>query len=878
MMASIPEIPTFSEGETPEQRPRGRLTEASKRICFEDCNQAKPLVAEDQRLKVYLRIRPFLNVELANNESQGCVIIKDSETVVLAAPKHSSTLKNSERGIGQAVHKFTFSQIFGQETSQTEFFNNTVKDLVKQYLQGQNSLVFTYGVTNAGKTYTIQGTGKDGGILPRSLAMLFDHIKGRQYESMDLKPHVCDDVLKLDSNQIRQEEAMKSAIFSPLREEMEYQLFRTTSNKNVQKEFAQTSSITLADCIPSDQLAKHSEVITAASDMSLVDQKQQRFSVWVSFCEIYNEYVYDLLDPMPTSRNQKRQNLRVCEDQKGNSYVKDLKWINVTSSDEALKVLKIGNKNRSLASTKMNNQSSRSHSIFSIRLMEIIGEKSRVFRTSDLCLCDLAGLERSGKAQTFGNRLKEAGNINNSLLILGKCISALRKKQQNKLKQIIVPFRESKLTRLFQAFFCGKGKACMIININQCASMYDETLHVMKFAAIAKQIIQIIHPKLKLQPADHVGGSDGSMMVCTDLGESLSAKNCYSEDLIKDDDKEEENEDLDLTTFAHEELLSMIENLRHKLIAERQQKLVLEMQVRNEMGEAMFQQLLHTEEVWSERFEELKEIYEEQLDSNLHMYKESIRRHAYKCAVEDVKDKFVSKEAFTAEQHKTMDADLKVRELEDALSKYQNQPATAENTRGLLEELAWFKEEVSKMHFQLQNFQLEALTNGKELRRYQELYKSKVLSEEQSAKLLEEKDQANKSLTKKLNDIQVILQEAERKFQESNKELQKCYDIIAKQERMIKDVNEENVDKINHLGNLVSKLQEKLALSMKLSDIEKPPQMKKKLFSSLTASKLAVGSPTKPSLFKSRELTPRLKVKKKVVSEKLPSLQSNTNK
>ncbi|XP_072113322.1 kinesin-like protein KIF20A [Mobula birostris] len=877
-MAFVSEIPTFNEGETPEQTPCGHLIEASKRVCFEDYNQAKPLVAEDQRLKVYLRVRPFLNVELANNESQDCVIIKDSETVVLAAPKHSSTLKNSERGIGQAVHTFTFSQIFGQETSQTEFFNSTVKDLVKQYLQGQNSLVFTYGVTNAGKTYTIQGTGKDGGILPRSLAMLFDHIKGRQYESMDLKPHVCDDVLKLDSKQIQQEETMKPAIFSPLREEMEYQLFRTTCNKNVHKDLAQSGSITLADHIPSDQLAKYSEVITGASEISLVDQKQRRFSVWVSFCEIYNEYVYDLLDPMPTSRNQKRQNLRVCEDQKGNSYVKDLKWINVTSSDEALKVLKIGNKNRSLASTKINHQSSRSHSIFSIRLMEIIvGEKSRVFRTSDLCLCDLAGLERSGKAQTFGNRLKEAGNINNSLLILGKCISALRKKQQNKLKQIIVPFRESKLTRLFQAFFCGKGKACMIININQCASMYDETLHVMKFAAIAKQIIQIIHPKLKLQLADHLGGNDGSMMVCTDLGESLAAKNGGSEDLIKDD-KEEENEDLDLTTFAHEELLSMIENLRHKLIAERQQKLVLEMQVRNEMGDAMFQQLLHTEEVWSERFEELKEIYEEQLDSNLHMYKESIRRHAYKCAMEDVKDKFVSKEEFTAEQHKTMDADLKVKELEEALSKCQNQSATAENTTGLLEELAWFKEEVSKMHLRLQNLQLEALTNGKELRRYQELYKSKVLSEEQSAKLLEEKDQANKSLTKKLNDIQVILQEAERKFQESNKELQKCYDIIAKQEKVIKDVNEENVDKINHLENLVSKLQEELALLTKPPNTEKPPQMKKKLFSSLTGSKLAVGSPTRPSLFKSRELTPRLKVKKNVVSEKLPSPSSNTNK
>ncbi|XP_051879395.1 kinesin-like protein KIF20A isoform X2 [Pristis pectinata] len=877
-MTSLSEFSTFNESQTRGQPSCDRVDEASTQRCFEDCNRVKPLATEDQRLKVYLRVRPFLKEELANNESQDCVIIKDSETVVLAAPKHSNTLKNSERGIGQAVHKFTFSQIFGQDTSQTEFFNGTVEDLVKQYLQGQNGLVFTYGVTNAGKTYTIQGTSKDGGILPRSLDMLFDHIKGRQYQSMDLKPYVSDEVLKLDSNQTQQEEAMKFAIFSSPRQEMECQPFRTTSNKSVQKDLAQASSITQADCVPFNQLEKHSEVITAASDMSLTDQKQRRYSVWVSFCEIYNEYVYDLLDPIPTLRSQKRQNLRICEDQKGNSYVKDLKWINITSSDEAFKALKIGNKNRSSASTKMNHRSSRSHSIFSIRLMEVIvGDKSRVIRTSDLYLCDLAGSERSGKAQTFGDRLKEAGNINNSLLILGKCISALRQKQQNKLKQIIVPFRESKLTRLFQAFFCGKGKACMIININQCASMYDETLHVMKFSAVAKQIIQIIHPKIKLQLADQVGGNDGSMMVCTDLGESLSAENCYSEDLIKNEE-EQENGDLDLTTFAHKELLSTIESLRHKLIAERQNKLVLEMRVRKEMGEAMFQQLLRTEEIWSERFEELKEIYEDQLDSNLHMYKESIRRHAYKCAMEEVKDKFVLKEEFTAEQHKAKAADLKVKELEVALSKCQNQPAAAESTTGLLEELAWFREEASKMHFQLQYLQLEALANGKELRRYQELYKSKVLSEEQSAKLLEEKDQVNKTLTRELKDICSVLQEEERKFQESNEELQKCNDTIAKQEKMFKDVNEEHVDKIHHLQNVVSKLQEELALSTKLSKTEKPPHMKKKLFLNLTGSKLAVGCPSKASLFKSRELTPRLTVKKNAVSGKRPSLPSNANK
>lgn len=125
----------------------------------------------------------------------------------------------------------------------------------------------------------------------------------------------------------------------------------------------------------------------------------------------------------------------------------------------------------------------------------------------------MAGSERCNKTKTFGERLKEAGNINNSLLILGKCIAALRNNQSYRygkcqtiengrfthavsltvfapvrVKMSYVPFRESKLTRLFQGMFCGRGRACMIVNINQCASTYDETLHVMKFSAVAKQV------------------------------------------------------------------------------------------------------------------------------------------------------------------------------------------------------------------------------------------------------------------------------------------------------------------------------------------------------------------------------------------------------
>ncbi|XP_038665314.1 kinesin-like protein KIF20A isoform X2 [Scyliorhinus canicula] len=836
--------PMFSElqdAEFGEQLPCGVLDEFSTPQCLKANSPVKSGLpaADDQHLKVYLRVRPFLKAEVANNECKDCVIIEDSETLVLEAPKHSSTMKNSERGIGQAVHKFTFSQIFGQETSQKELFDGTVKNLVEQYLEGQNGLVFTYGVTNAGKTYTIQGTAKDAGILPRALGMLFDHVEGRQYRKMDLKPHIGGEVLKLDRYQTWQEETIKAAVFSMLREETEYRPLKMPISKSSQKDLAQPSSITPAVPVASNHLA---------SNAGLADQRPLKYSVWVSFCEIYNEYVYDLLDAIPTLKSQKRQNLRVCEDQKGNSYVKDLKWINITCLDEAFKFLKIGNKNRSLACTKINQQSSRR-----------------------LSLCDLAGSERCDKAESFGDRLKEAGNINTSLLILGKCISALRQKQQNKLKSIIVPFRESKLTRLFQAFFCGKGKACMIVNINQCASIYDETLHVLKFSAIAKQIVQIIRPKVDLQPFDPMKGSDASMMVCTDLSETLSAENLFSKG-----EEEQENEELDAATLGYEELLALMENLKQKLVAERQHKMVLEIWVRKEMGEAMFNQLLRTEEVWSERFEELKEIYEEQLESKLHMYKESIRRHAYKCALVDVQEKYLAKDEFASVRHKVKVAALN-EELETMFDENQSKPAAAAHSDELLEELAWFKEEVSKKESQLQSLQLEAAINGNEVNQYKELYGNKVLSEERSARLLEEKDKVTTNLMREMKEMHIALQQAEKNCQERNEEVKKLNRKIMMQEKMLKEIKEQHVDQIQQLQNVVSKLQEELALSTKPPRAEKPVQTAKRLFANLTGSKLAAGSPSKNSLFKSRELTPRIKVKKNIVSGKLPSIPSKTN-
>ncbi|NWS36303.1 KI20A protein, partial [Polioptila caerulea] len=566
---------------------------------------------------------------------KGCVTIEDAQTVILNAPKESSAVKNSERGIGHAVHSFTFSQVFGPETTQSEFFEGSMKDIVRAYVNGVNGLVFTYGVTNAGKTFTIQGTSKDLGILPRSLDVIFNHIRGRHYLKMNFKPYLSNDVKKLEDEQVKQEEALKTALLASLKEVSDQMLLKSVLEL-------------IFDTFLCFGLAEKNLVPLDIHGTNMHQRTQA--SVWISFCEIYNEYVYDLINILSASKTQRRRVLRICEDQGGNCYIKDLKWINVQSTEEACRLLKIGNKNRSFACTRMNEQSSRSHSIFSIRLLKLTDEhQPRVLGVSELSFCDLAGSERCNKTHVFGDRLKEAGNINNSLHILGKCIAALKQNQNPKMKPSYIPFRESKLTRLFQPFFCGKGKACMIVNINQHASTYDETLHVMKFSAIARQVIQTILPKnFGYFPPKLVGG-DGKPIMHFDANTSV-------EDFA-DSTETSAEEEVDITILSHEDLLKAAEDLKQKVVAERQSKLLLEVKIRKEMAEAMFRQLLETEEAWRQvivhnRLEDMKDSYEEKLESKFEMYKEAIKKHAYMCAMEQIEDHYVPIEEFLAEQEK----------------------------------------------------------------------------------------------------------------------------------------------------------------------------------------------------------------------------------
>ncbi|XP_040022868.2 kinesin-like protein KIF20A [Gasterosteus aculeatus] len=733
------------------------LTCIAPRASISSQQTAQPGGSEQQTMRVYLRVRPFSKEELADDEDQGCMVIENNQTVTLKAPKGSATLKSSEKGIGTSLHKFSFSQIFGEEMTQSELFEDTVKSQTSDFLEGKNALIFSYGVTNAGKTYTIQGTPKEPGILPRVLDATFHYIGGRLYEGMDLKPYLRNDAQYLDPDQVKQERSAQAAIFASVKDECDS--FGTSGGLG--------SLSSPPSPFPSSPLS------TGQSGEAGSDQ----FALWVAFYEIYNECVYDLLQPHLCSKSKRRAAHRVCDDGAGNAYVKDLRWINIQTLGEASKLLQFGNKNRSAAATKMNQSSSRSHSIFTMKLLKIDG--TTVERISEFSLCDLAGSERCNKTKTFGERLKEAGNINNSLLILGKCISALRNNQTDRVKSSYIPFRESKLTKLFQTVFCGKGRASMIVNINQCASTYDETLHVMKFSAVAKQVVQVIPAKPLESLAPCLVDRDGKPLVRNGVIDSQALESYLSDDELLD-----EEDEANMSLLPQNDLVNIIESLRTKLLAERRRNLVQEMEIRKEMGDAMLQQLMESEELRIRQIEEQKESYQEKLENTFEMYKDAIKEHAYQCAMNNLEDDYVPLDEFIAEQGKVEALKRKVTELESLKSGIGRDVCAVPTVD------------------QSSQTQPSEATEAAGDDRVKRLYKEKCAME----KMCEDKQLLILSLEKRLIDLSQTLEKVRDGFLEKSSALEVLQKKCDDQAQSMDDLMQQNADKDQEVESLKKEL------------------------------------------------------------------------
>nr|XP_011714937.1 kinesin-like protein KIF3A isoform X5 [Macaca nemestrina] len=243
-----------------------------------------------------------------------------------------------------------------------------------------------------------------------------------------------------------------------------------------------------------------------------------RFLVRVSYLEIYNEEVRDLLGKDQTQR------LEVKERPDVGVYIKDLSAYVVNNADDMDRIMTLGHKNRSVGATNMNEHSSRSHAIFTITIecSEKGIDGNMHVRMGKLHLVDLAGSERQAKTGATGQRLKEATKINLSLSTLGNVISALVDG-----KSTHVPYRNSKLTRLLQDSLGGNSKTMMCANIGPADYNYDETISTLRYANRAKNIKnkarinedpkdallrqfqkEIEELKKKLEEGEEISGSD----------------------------------------------------------------------------------------------------------------------------------------------------------------------------------------------------------------------------------------------------------------------------------------------------------------------------------------------------------------------------------
>ncbi|XP_057561567.1 kinesin-like protein KIF15 isoform X2 [Hippopotamus amphibius kiboko] len=219
---------------------------------------------------------------------------------------------------------------------------------------------------------------------------------------------------------------------------------------------------------------------------SLIEREKEKagagksFLCKCSFIEIYNEQIYDLLDSASAG-------LYLREHIKKGVFVVGAVEQVVTSAAEAYQVLSGGWRNRRVASTSMNRESSRSHAVFTITIESMEKSHETVnIRTSLLNLVDLAGSERQKDTHAEGMRLKEAGNINRSLSCLGQVITALVDVGNGKQRHVC--YRDSKLTFLLRDSLGGNAKTAIIANVHPGSRCFGETLSTLNFAQRAKLI------------------------------------------------------------------------------------------------------------------------------------------------------------------------------------------------------------------------------------------------------------------------------------------------------------------------------------------------------------------------------------------------------
>lgn len=351
---------------------------------------------------------------------------------------------------------YSFDGIFGPDSAQDDVFGQIAAPVVDDVLTGFNATVLAYGQTGTGKTFTMAGP---------QLAGLLDGLAA-----------------------------------SP----------PSPSGSEAGTASAASAAASSAGILPRSIMRVFQRT---ASDSG------HAYSISVAYVQVYCEQVHDLLAPGldATSSNGGAagawagSGLAIREDPEAGVYVEGCTWVPVSEAEQCLRVVAVGSRNRAVAATLMNAHSSRSHAVFMLRVERKTKAKAEAASSQQaqvtrvqrgtLFLVDLAGSERVSKSGVTGLHLDEMRAINLSLSALGNCISALAARSQRAvsagkgpsakieaMKQVHIPYRDSKLTRLLQDSLGGNARTSLIITISAAASSVAETQSTLEFGCRAAQV------------------------------------------------------------------------------------------------------------------------------------------------------------------------------------------------------------------------------------------------------------------------------------------------------------------------------------------------------------------------------------------------------
>lgn len=400
-------------------------------------------------VNVYCRLRP-----LKKEKESTCIKVISPTLLCLSTPAESRSIRKDLF--------YEFKHIFTAHSDQKELFDHVAYPLIEDLLNAKNGLLFTYGVTGSGKTYTLTGEPNNPGIMPRSIYTIFNSIQDFQAPKFVIKSD------HMNGFEIQSESDALQDRFLDVK-----------------------SGNTLGRKGSGDAGKMYSNDGTRVMGLN----ENNLYSVFVNYVEIYNNIVYDLLDE---KSGKTLQSKILREDCSKNMYVGGVVEIEVKSAAEAFEIFNLGQKRKRMGHTNLNAESSRSHSIFNIRVVQLEqvacnGEQrptipeGNFIKVGQLSLVDLAGSERCSRTQNTGVRLKEASSINNSLMSLRTCLEIMRENQLNGGNRL-VPYRDSRLTLFFKNYFEGNGRIEMIVCINPSIQDFEENLQVVKFAELAQDV------------------------------------------------------------------------------------------------------------------------------------------------------------------------------------------------------------------------------------------------------------------------------------------------------------------------------------------------------------------------------------------------------